>query len=80
MLADATLAGKIEVEAYPVDRSSVAEARGASTSSYGILFFSLSKHVCRSVIEMTAPVVNSYKTTEMLDKPGATGEMSMKFF
>ena len=74
---DATVPGKIEVKSYPAYRSAVAEARGASTRADGVLFFSLFNHIRKSGIEMTAPVVNTYKTPELLQTPGGTGEMSL---
>ncbi len=76
---DATLPGKIEVKAYPAYRSAVAQASGASTRADGILFFSLFNHISKSGIEMTAPVVNTYKTPAILETPGGTGEMTMEF-
>ena len=76
---DATVPGKIEVKHYPAYRSAVAQAKGASVRSDTVLFFSLFNHISKSHIEMTAPVVNTYKTPTMLETPGATGEMTMEF-
>jgi len=76
---DATVPGKIEVKHYPAYRSAVAQAKGASVRSDGVLFFSLFNHISKSHIEMTAPVVNTYKTSTMIETPGATGDMTMEF-
>jgi hypothetical protein len=76
---DATLPGRIEVKDYPAYRSAEAQAKGASLRSDGILFFSLFNHISQSKIEMTAPVVNTYLTPEMIETPRATGDMTMEF-
>jgi hypothetical protein len=76
---DATAPGKIEVKQYPAYRSAVAQAKGASVRSDGILFFSLFNHISKSNIEMTAPVVNTYKTPTMIETEGGTGQMTMEF-
>jgi hypothetical protein len=76
---DATIPGKIEVKDYPAYRSAVAKAKGASTRSDGVLFFSLFNHIRRNKIEMTAPVVNTYATPAMIETLGGTGEMTMEF-
>jgi len=76
---DASLPGKVEVKSYPAYRSAVAQAKGATSRVDGILFFSLFNHISKSGIEMTAPVVNTYKTPAMLEAPGGKGDMTMEF-
>lgn len=76
---DATAPGTIEVKSYPAYRSAVAEAKGGSVRSDNVLFFSLFNHISKSGIEMTAPVVNTYRTPRMLETPGKTGDMTMEF-
>ncbi|MFO0888104.1 MAG: heme-binding protein [Isosphaeraceae bacterium] len=76
---DATAPEKIEVKSYPAYRSAVAQAKGASTRADGILFFSLFNHISKNGIEMTAPVVNTYRSPEIVETRGGTGEMTMEF-
>jgi uncharacterized surface protein with fasciclin (FAS1) repeats len=72
---DATQPGAIEVKKYPAYRSAVARSSGAGDS----LFFSLFDHIQRNQIEMTAPVINTYRTPRMIETPGATSEVTMEF-
>ncbi|WP_435006593.1 heme-binding protein [Tundrisphaera lichenicola] len=73
-----TAPGLIEVKKYPAYRSAVARGTGAALGSDNVLFFPLFRHISRSEIAMTTPVVNTY-TPEMLQKPKATGDVSMEF-
>jgi len=75
---DATVPGKIEIKKYPAYRSAVAKARNASMGSDNIMFFSLFRHITRSNVEMTSPVVNTYEP-KMIENPKALGEVSMEF-
>ncbi len=74
----ATEPRKIEVKAYPAYRSAVARAQNARLNADNALFFPLFLHISRKNVAMTAPVVNTY-TPQMLEKPGAEGDMSMEF-
>src|SRR5437660_664308 len=76
---DATEPGKIEVKRYPAYRSAVTKANKASVSSGGLMFFSLLNHIQSNKIEMTAPVINTFKTPRMIEMPGARGEVTMEF-
>jgi hypothetical protein len=73
-----TKPGVIEVKNYPAYRSAVARAKGATTRSDGVLFFSLFNHISRKDIAMTAPVVNTYDSA-MIDDPRKQGDLSMEF-
>lgn len=75
---EATSPGKIEIKKYPAYRSAVAKAKNASMGSDNIMFFSLFRHITRSNVEMTSPVVNTYEP-KMIDNPKALGEVSMEF-
>jgi len=75
---DATEPGKIEIKKYPAYRSAVARAKNASMGSDNIMFFSLFRHITRSNVEMTSPVVNTYEP-KMIENPKALGEVSMEF-
>lgn len=75
---DATQPGRIEVKNYPAYRSAVARAKNASMGSDNIMFFSLFRHISRSNVEMTSPVVNTYEPG-MIENPKALGEVSMEF-
>ncbi len=76
---DATRPGAIEVKKYPAYRSAVVRSNKASVSSGDLMFFSLFNHIQRNRIEMTAPVINTYRTPRMIETPGATGEVTMEF-
>jgi uncharacterized surface protein with fasciclin (FAS1) repeats len=76
---DATRPGAVEVKRYPAYRSAVARSTKAGVSSGDLLFFSLFDHIQRNRIEMTAPVVNTYRTPRMIETPGATGDVTMEF-
>jgi uncharacterized surface protein with fasciclin (FAS1) repeats len=76
---DATRPGAIEAKKYPAYRSAVARSSGAGVSSGDSLFFSLFNHIQRNQIEMTAPVINTYRTPRMIETPRATGEVTMEF-
>ena len=71
--------GKIEIKRYPAYRSAVAQAKGASQSADNVLFWPLFNHISRKGVIMTAPVVNTYSNSKMLENPKAQGEMSMEF-
>ncbi len=75
---DATEPGKIEIKKYPAYRSAVARAKNASMGSDNLMFFSLFRHISRSNVEMTSPVVNTYEP-KMIENPKALGEVSMEF-
>jgi hypothetical protein len=75
---EATMPGEIEVKKYPAYRSAVAKARNASMGSDNIMFFSLFRHISRSNVEMTTPVVNTYEP-KMIENPKELGEVSMEF-
>jgi uncharacterized surface protein with fasciclin (FAS1) repeats len=75
----ATNPGAVEVKKYPAYRSAVARSSKAGVSSGDVLFFSLFDHIRRNRIEMTAPVINTYKTPRMIETPGATGDVTMEF-
>lgn len=70
--------GLLEIKKYPAYRSAVARGKGASMGADNVLFFPLFKHISKSDIAMTAPVVNTY-SAEMLKTPKATGDLSMEF-
>ncbi len=75
----ATNPGTVEVKKYPAYRSAVARSNKAGVSSGNMLFFSLFNHIQKNRIEMTAPVINTYKTPRMIETPGATGDVTMEF-
>lgn len=75
---DATLPGKVEIKRYPPYRSAVARAKNASMGADNIMFFSLFRHISRSNVEMTSPVVNTYEP-KMIESPKALGDVSMEF-
>lgn len=75
----ATAPGVIEVKSYPAYRSAVAEGRGMSLSSGDFLFWALFNHIEKNEIAMTAPVINTYRTPELIERPDARGEVSMEF-
>ena len=70
--------GMIEVKHYPSYRSAVARGSGASIGADNMLFFPLFRHITNSDIAMTTPVVSNY-TSEMVQTPKATGDVSMEF-
>lgn len=76
---DATDPGKIEVKKYPPYRSAVAKANKATVSSGDLMFFALFNHIQTNKVEMTAPVINTFKTPRMIETPGAKGEVTMEF-
>lgn len=76
---DATEPGQIEVKKYPAYRSAVTRANKATVSSGDLMFFSLFNHIQSNKIEMTAPVINTFKTPRMIETPGAKGEVAMEF-
>ncbi len=75
---DATQPGKIEIKNYPPYRSAIAKAKNASMGADNLMFFSLFRHISRSNVEMTTPVVNTYEP-KMIENPKALGEVSMEF-
>ncbi|HEU5116176.1 MAG TPA: heme-binding protein [Isosphaeraceae bacterium] len=76
---DATAPGQIEVKHYPAYRSAVAEGQGMSATSSDFLFWPLFRHIQSKNIAMTAPVINTYRSPELLETPGAKGEVTMEF-
>lgn len=76
---DATKPGQIEVKTYPEYRSAVANLDKATMNSGNLMFFPLFNHIQKNNVEMTAPVINTFKTPEMIKTPGAKGEVSMEF-
>jgi hypothetical protein len=75
----ATKPGSVEVKRYPAYRSAVAKVDRATMSSGNMMFFSLFNHIQRNKIEMTAPVINTYKTPGLIETPGKKGEVTMEF-
>jgi hypothetical protein len=43
------------------------------------MFFTLFGHIQRNNIEMTAPVISTFKTPRMIETPGTRGEVTMEF-
>jgi hypothetical protein len=76
---DATKPGTIEVKHYPAYRSAMAKRAKATADSDGLMFFTLFNHIRNNHVEMTAPVINTYKTPAVIETPGARGEVSMEF-
>ncbi len=76
---DATEPGKIEVKRYPAYRSAVTTSKTATVSSGDLMFFTLFNHIQKNQVEMTAPVINTFKTPRMIETPGAKGEVTMEF-
>lgn len=75
----ATAPESIEVKTYPPYRSAVARAEAISANAGDTLFFSLFNHITRSGVAMTAPVINSYGSEEMVADPKQLGDVSMEF-
>ena len=76
---NATAPGKIELKRYPAYRSAVTRSNQATVSSGDLMFFTLFGHIQRNHVEMTAPVINTFKTPRMIETPGAKGEVTMEF-
>ncbi len=76
---DATKPGKVEVKQYPAYRSAVASVDKATMSSGNMMFFPLFNHIQKNKVEMTAPVISTFKTPAMIETPGAKGETTMEF-
>jgi hypothetical protein len=76
---NSTEPGKIEVKKYPTYRSAVTKANKATVSSGDLMFFALFNHIQSNKVEMTAPVINTFKTPRMIETPGAQGEVAMEF-
>ena len=76
---DATKPGKVEVKKYPAYRSAISKVNKATVSSGDMMFFSLFNHIQKNKVEMTAPVINTFKTPRMIETPGAKGEVTMEF-
>ena len=76
---NSTEPGKIEVKKYPAYRSAVTNANKATVSSGDLMFFVLFNHIQSNKIEMTAPVINTFKTPRMIETPEAQGEVAMGF-
>ena len=64
---------------YPAYRSAIAKVNKATVSSGDMMFFSLFNHIQKNKGEMTAPVINTFKTPRMIETPGAKGEVTMEF-
>lgn len=75
----ATKPDTIEVKRYPAYRSAVARGQGMTQGSGDMLFWNLFGHIQRNGVEMTAPVINTYKTPKMLESPREKGEVTMEF-
>ena len=75
----ATEPGKIQVKKYPAYRSAVTKSNTATVSSGDLMFFALFNHIQNNKVEMTAPVINTFKTPGMIETPGAQGEVAMEF-
>ena len=75
----ATKPGDVEVKTYPAYRSAVAKIDKATTASGDVMFFALFNHIQKNNVEMTAPVINTYKTPQMIETPGTKGEITMEF-
>ncbi len=71
--------GVTEVKHYPAYRSAVAEVDKATMSSSDTMFFSLFNHIQKNKIEMTAPVISTFKNPEMIETPGTKGKVTMEF-
>lgn len=76
---DATRPVQIEIKTYPAYRSAVAEGEGMTIGSGDFLFWFLFRHIESRHVAMTAPVINTYPSPEMLDDAKARGEVSMEF-
>ena len=75
----ATKPGRIEVKSYPAYRSAVAKGEGMTTRSGDFMFWALFRHITKSNVEMTAPVINTYKTPGMIQQSGKRGDLTMEF-
>jgi hypothetical protein len=76
---DATKPGVIEVKTYPVYRSAKAEGEGMTVNSSDFLFWSLFRHIETKGVAMTAPVINTFESEEMVLDPSVRGKVSMEF-
>lgn len=76
---DATKPGAIVVKSYPAYRSALAKGEGMTTGSGDLLFWPLFNHISRRQVEMTAPVINTYKTPGMVESPEKRGNLTMEF-
>jgi len=76
---NSTEPGKIEVKKYPAYRSAITKAKKATVSSGDLMFFALFNHIQSNKVEMTAPVISTFKTPRMIETPGAQGEVDMEF-
>jgi SOUL heme-binding protein len=76
---DATKPGKVEVKKYPAYPSAVTRVNKSTVSTGDLMFFSLFKHIQKKKVEMTAPVINTFKTPRMIETPAARGEVTMEF-
>jgi hypothetical protein len=74
-----TKPGQIEVKSYPAYRSAVAKGAGMTTRSGDMMFWALFRHITKSNVEMTAPVINTYKTPGMIGEAGKRGDLTMEF-
>lgn len=76
---DATPPGEILVKDYPGYRSAVARGKALSLQAGDTLFFSLFNHISRKGVAMTAPVINTYESSEMIENPRERGDVAMEF-
>lgn len=76
---DATKPGEIEVKHYPAYRSAVASGAKVTPGASDLLFWPLFNHISKNHIAMTGPVISTYESPELLEKPGVEGRMTMEF-
>jgi hypothetical protein len=74
-----TKPGTIEIKRYPAYRSAVAKGEGMTSRSGDMMFWALFRHISQSNVEMTAPVINTYKTPGLIEKAGTRGDLTMEF-
>lgn len=75
----ATRPGVVEIKAYPVYRSALAKGEGMTVNSSDFLFWSLFRHIETKGVAMTAPVINTYESEQMVDDPTTRGNVTMEF-
>jgi hypothetical protein len=76
---DATKPGVIEIKSYPAYRSAVAKGNDLTLGGDDQLFMPLFRHITQKNVEMTAPVISTYKTPGLVEKVGKRGEVTMEF-
>ena len=75
----ATQPGVVEIKTYPVYRSALAKGEGMTVNSSDFLFWSLFRHIETKGVAMTAPVINTYESEQMVDDPTTRGNVTMEF-